>query len=560
MSSDGLLTAPGLTNRAKKDDSDGPGAPLLGSGSGAAIESVVAASGTGWREVDATTVQEVCLLWALAWPLFFQTLANEIQLVITTALYGHLGETDLAAANDTTSMVWFVLVFVMGAQNALYTMAPQAVGAGSRRQVGVVLQVTLFWTVVVLGPLTTIACYFMGDGLVAFGMTNASDPVEQEAVRSFSHASAWWMMPYIVVTTVTTWLDAISVVQAPSFISALFAIAGVGLAWLLMYEGIEVSSDQEPGAGSEEGGFALAVPRLGLNGFAYASAVTYTLQGLVLYLWVFRYRKQHSHVWFGWQPKRVFHRGLNNRFIMLALPMMLQYALNSWTSTIFQLFMSRRSELYAAAYGVCSTYVSTGGSVSNALFMAVSTRVGNCLGEGDTHRAKRASVVGFIFAATAGAIISTLIFVFRRPLAHFYTPAESVSVLAIDAAPFVVLYYFTNSAVWGLWAVMQGQMRTCYPATVICIGMWLISVPLAYAAVTYDLGDRYLGGLNPLSTLWACCVIGEGITFVLMAGAIVFADWDKIAHEAIETATMGEDEEDYDSEGAKAVGAGGSVQ
>ena len=153
MSSDGLLTAPGLTNRAKKDDSDGPGAPLLGSGSGAAIESVVAASGTGWREVDATTVQEVCLLWALAWPLFFQTLANEIQLVITTALYGHLGETDLAAANDTTSMVWFVLVFVMGAQNALYTMAPQAVGAGSRRQVGVVLQVTLFWTVVVLGPL-----------------------------------------------------------------------------------------------------------------------------------------------------------------------------------------------------------------------------------------------------------------------------------------------------------------------------------------------------------------------------------------------------------------------
>ena len=59
-----------------------------------------------WREVDATTVQEVCLLWALAWPLFFQTLANEIQLVITTALYGHLGETDLAAANDKNCIVF----------------------------------------------------------------------------------------------------------------------------------------------------------------------------------------------------------------------------------------------------------------------------------------------------------------------------------------------------------------------------------------------------------------------------------------------------------------------
>ena len=61
-------------------------------------------------------------------------------------------------------------------------------------------------------------------------------------------------------------------------------------------------------------------------------------------------------------------------------------------------------------YIVTSTYVSTGGSVSNALFMAVSTRVGNCLGEGDPVRAKKASIVGFLFAAAAGSIISAAIF------------------------------------------------------------------------------------------------------------------------------------------------------
>lgn len=60
----------------------------------------------------------------------------------------------------------------------------------------------------------------------------------------------------------------------------------------------------------------------------------------------------------------------------------------------------------------------------------------------------------------------------RSPLAHFYTPDDPIADLAIEAAPFVVGYYFMNSCVWGLWAVMQGQMRTCYPATVICIGMW----------------------------------------------------------------------------------------
>jgi Na+-driven multidrug efflux pump len=196
----------------------------------------------------------------------------------------------------------------------------------------------------------------MGDGLVLLGLTNTTDAVEGAAVQSFSHASAWWMMPYIIVTTVTTWLDAISVVQAPSFISAIFAVGGVGVAWLLMYEGFEISSDlvtgSEGGEGDADGSkFSIGVPALGLNGFAYASAITYTLQFIVLYLYVFKYRGQHKHVWFGWQPKRVFHSGLMCRFIKLSLPMMLQYALNSWTSTIFQLFMSRHSELFAAAYG-----------------------------------------------------------------------------------------------------------------------------------------------------------------------------------------------------------------
>ena len=59
------------------------------------------------------------------------------------------------------------------------------------------------------------------------------------------------------------------------------------------------------------------------------------------------------------------------------------------------------------------------GSVSNALFMAVSTRVGECLGEGDIKRAKPASVVGFIFSLVAGCIISGSLSC-AQALADFY--------------------------------------------------------------------------------------------------------------------------------------------
>lgn len=295
---------------------------------------------------------ELALLWQLAWPLFFQTLANEAQMVLTMALYGHLGEIDLAVANDMNSMVWFALVFVGGAQNVVYSMVPQAKGAGSRRQVGVLLQLTIFWSVIILGPLTYAAVYFMGDVIISFGWVQSSasqsgssgnelsehDAMgldESAAMRSFAHVSALWIIPYALVTTVTTWLDSISIVKAPSFISAIWAVILVAMAWWFMYKGFHVSSTG-PGCinGANSGVWCESASALGLNGFAYASAICYAGQLLTLYGYVFVYRQLHrvpgEEVWFGWELRQVFDRQLNKRFLALAAPMIVQYALNSW--------------------------------------------------------------------------------------------------------------------------------------------------------------------------------------------------------------------------------------
>ncbi len=43
-------------------------------------------------------------------------------------------------------------------------------------------------------------------------------------------------------------------------------------------------------------------------------------------------------------------------------------------------------------------------------------------------------------------------------------------------------------------------------------------MPLGYVVVTYNWSEHL--GMNPLTALWACCVIGETVTFLLMAGAI----------------------------------------
>ena len=164
---------------------------------------------------------------------------------------------------------------------------------------------------------------------------------------------------------------------------------------------------------------------------------------------------------------------------------------------------------------------------------------------------KTAAAIGFVFAAAAGGLISAGIFLLREPLAHFYTEAEDVADLAVEASPWVCLYYLINSVTWGAWAIMQGQMRTCFPATVICVGMWAVSVPLAYFAVTYKLDETF--HTSPLVILWGSCCIGEGASCALMFSAIVRSNGAAIAEEAIESATIGEEDEgegfDYDDDG-----------
>ena len=54
-----------------------------------------------------------------------------------------------------------------------------------------------------------------------------------------------------------------------------------------------------------------------------------------------------------------------------------------------------------------------GGSVSTAIYVAVSVRVGTLLGENKPDNARYVAKLGMILASGAGALISLLIYLFR---------------------------------------------------------------------------------------------------------------------------------------------------
>ena len=276
------------------------------------------------------------------------------------SLWGHLGTTALAAGNLATSYQYATLVIIYGSQQAIYSMVPQASGAGNNRQVGSQLTMFMLWTCVFLGVPTTIVWWFMGDLLSDFpeltsgygygdddagGGGGGGGGIDMEAVSSFSRASASWVIFWTAGATLSYWLECLEIVTTVSFIAAFWTVVRVPLAWLLMYN--------EP-VGRAFGTY------MHLEGYAYAYSLSCAGQFLSIVLVVFICTKEPTggrngdgeRYWYGIDFKGAMNAKLNGRFLALSAPQVMQYALDAASSTWYYTKMAQYGEEQVGAYGV----------------------------------------------------------------------------------------------------------------------------------------------------------------------------------------------------------------
>ena len=245
------------------------------------------------------------LLW-LAAPLLIGKLADEISTVGMIRLWGGLGTQSLAAANLAWTWLSFTLVLIQGVQQALYSMVPQAAGAEKGRSVSAMLTASMLWTCVLLLLPIAVGWLYLGEFIrfaeVGLEETNrnpnsTATAIDVDTIQSFSTASISWLLPFVAVTTLTNWLECLEVVSSVSAIAAVWTVARVFLAYLMMHP---------LGAG--------------LNGYAYGFAVSCVGQLLSLVLVVFVWRKQHlepQRWWFGVGCRDALSPALSKRLLLV---------------------------------------------------------------------------------------------------------------------------------------------------------------------------------------------------------------------------------------------------
>eukprot|EP01048_Picozoa_sp_COSAG05_P025446 COSAG05_NODE_6473_length_951_cov_1.550469_1_plen_253_part_01 len=251
------------------------------------------------------------------------------------ALWGRLGTSALASANLAWTWIHVTLVFIDGAQQAQYSLVPQALGSGRKKELGAILTSVTVWTCVIL--LIPICCVWLKMGSIIESVetlmqgapqssTDAAsgsgvvevEPIDVETIQSFVDACLLWVLPYVMSYTIIFWLECLELVGLVSLISGAWTLARLPIGAFFM-----ITVCEDPGGC--------------LNGYAHGFAVACVGQLLSIILVVFLWKKQHlqpEKFWFGFNLKAAAGRSLNCQFLAFAAPLVLQAALVAWHNTL----------------------------------------------------------------------------------------------------------------------------------------------------------------------------------------------------------------------------------
>lgn len=191
------------------------------------------------------------------------------------------------------------------------------------------------------------------------------------------------------------------------------------------------------------------------------------------------------------------------------VPIGLQYGLETWAFQITTLLAGALGEAELAAHVVALNLASLSFMVPMGLSQGASTRVGNLLGAGQTHAARRSATLALGLGAGVMVVSAVLFVTLRWELPRLYSDDATVVALAASILPIAAAFqvFDGTQAVGG--GVLRGLGATRPAAVFNLVGYYVVALPLALlAAKSFGMG---LPGL-----WWGLCVGLAGVASALV--------------------------------------------
>lgn len=419
----------------------------------------------------------------LAGPLIVNNLSIAGMQFADAVMAGRLGAEALAAVAVGAS-VWFMgFTVCLGLMMAISPIASRYWGAGEPEMIGRYTRQGL-WLALVLGLILIGLMHAFVQPVLGF---IGIDEGFRDLTIGYAKAIIFGAPAICVFLALRFTTEGIGYTR-PIMYTSLFALCcNVFLNWVLMYG-------------------KLGMPAYGAIGCGIASAITMWLMAMILaaYVWVAPI----------YQPLKIFDRlaplrlNVLSEILNLGTPIAVSITAEAGLFSAVSILVGTRGASITAAHQISLNFASTMFMIPLALSAAITVRIGQALGAGNSRAGREAGITGILMCILFMSCSATFLLLCRDIVVGVYTSDPSVVSIAISLLLMAAIFQVADGVQIGAAGALRGYKDTRVPMVINTFAYWALGFPLAYlAAITFAAPPAYI---------WAGFVLGLSVAAVLL--------------------------------------------
>jgi putative MATE family efflux protein len=398
----------------------------------------------------------------LAWPISLQSILVTMLGMSDIMMVGHLGDEAVASVGLGNRIQFVILIILSGLAAGVGVLSAQYYGANKTQRISPVIVKTLALGMGILLPIVLFTFAF-GDSVVGLGTTNAN-------IINTGEQYLWVTMPSLafvmVIMIFENALRGFGQVKLPMALASIAILINITLNYWLIHGGLGVNA-------------------MGVQGAAWATFIARGIHGaLILYC---LYRIKHI----------VFPRHISSAYfydksqwahlVKLVWPMMVSFGVWSVGTFVYQLIFGRIGTQELAVMSLMAPLEGVLVSFFFGFASACSIMVGQRLGQNNFESAWRVAR-GFAISAPIVTFCLALVMLSLESLVFMPYTNLNPETLAVAHNIFLLIAFGTCIKVFNMTASMGilragGDNKHCMLIDI--SGMWVVGIPLTFAAAFY---------------------------------------------------------------------------
>jgi len=406
---------------------------------------------------------------------------------VDTIMAGRYSSADLAAVAVGSSMLFPVLILMMGIIMATTPTVAQLFGAKKLSAIGPFVQQSL-WLGVILSCLAVALLYAL-DPL--FDWLNIRDPIKGIGL-SYLHAAALSLPAVAIMQSLRSFSEGLGITKPMMYFSLLGLLINIPLNYIFIY-----------------GKFG--IPEMGGEGCGWATTISMwaSVVGMAIYVYAKpAYRQCAMFTQLHWPQLKV-----QRKILKVGLPIGFSIFIESTMFAIVALLLAPLGADIVAAHQLVLNFASMCFMLPLSVGMALTIRVGHGIGGDQPQQVKRSVVVGYGLAVGLASLTCLMMLVLPDALAAVYTADPLVANIAVSLFIFAALFQFSDALQIAANGALRGFKDTAKPLVLIFISYWLIGLPLGYVLAMTD----WLYPAMDASGFWIGIIFGLSVAAVLLS-------------------------------------------